>query len=477
MNINKKRLIMGLIIFIIIVGINLTLPNYSKAAYKANIKQYTVKTDEQNLSTEKFVNVGTIQYEQPSPVYDFFDENGNLNVIYTSETNVYWSKFNSNMQAISTIKFAQYYDKSNSPGYMKNLIFNFGNAVYYKKYLYIVYGRQGTGVDNASSEDTMAVVKYDKNGNIVGKITLNAAANCPNTSYKYGTLLPFYPSSNCSLTVNEKDDTLACFFQTHMYNGHERAGLFFIDTNTMEWVSNQYETNEQYLNKYNGIRGYYSSHSMSQRIIATSDGGYLLADQNDASNRGLLITKVEPDDNGNLNGLIFRMINFREGGNFSHGYNYTHLIPGNLIELSDGYMYIGAMERTLDLNYGYSINESWDLFVQKYDKDLIHKETTKDAQMFNTTPISATGNRPTENVYGSLFLNGTEKNYGIKWLTNLKNKKMVVDVNAVKIENDKTVILYELLDLKEESSGGYSYTNKKGEVYYIIIDKERKDNI
>lgn len=71
MNINIKQLFMILILLIIICGFVLLFPNVSNAAEKANIKHYTIKTEEQNLSTEKFVNIGTIHYEQPSPVYDF----------------------------------------------------------------------------------------------------------------------------------------------------------------------------------------------------------------------------------------------------------------------------------------------------------------------------------------------------------------------------------------------------------------------
>ena len=40
----------------------------------------------------------------------------------------------------------------------------------------------------------------------------------------------------------------------------------------------------------------------------------------------------------------------------------------------------------------------------------------------------------------------------------------------MKLEDDKIAILYELLDLKESSNGGYTNTSSDGEVYYMIID-------
>ena len=436
-----------------------------------NIETYTYTTEENNVSSEILINGGTIQYSKPSPVYDFFDEDGKFNVIYTSEKNVYWAKFNDNMEITNTIKIPQYYDKSNTAEELRDLVYNFGNAVYYKEHLYIVFGREGTTAQNGITEDTMAVVKYDKNGEKVAETKLIAAQNNYFTDYRDGVSLPFFPNGNCSLTINEKDDTLACFFGTHMYTGHDRAGLFFIDTNTMEWVSNQYYADDVNMAKYENIRGYYSSHSMSQRIIATEDGGYLLADQNDASARGLLITKVTPDSNGNFQAVRARMLHFREGGNSSHGYNATHLLSGNIIELSDGYLYVGAMEKTLDLGYSYDINESWNIFVQKYDKEISEDKSIQETQLFDTEVRKATGTKPTENLYGRLFLKGTEQDYGIKWLTDLNNEKTVMQIRAVELENDNVAIIYETYDIEPSNYGNYySYKSSTAQSYYMIID-------
>ena len=462
----KKKIFLIFLLTIILV---LQLAVTSNAA--ANIETYTYTTEENNVSSEILINGGTVQYSKPSPVYDFFDENGKFNVIYTSEKNVYWAKFNDNMEITNTIKIPQYYDKSNTAEELRELVYNFGNAIYYKEHLYIVFGREGTTAENGLKEDTMAVVKYDKNGKKVAETKLIAAQNNYFTDYRDGASLPFFPNGNCSLTINKKDETLACFFGTHMYSGHDRAGLFFVDINTMEWVSNRYYADDVNMDKYENIRDYYSAHSMSQRIIATEDGGYLLADQNDSSARGLLITRVKPDSNGNLQAVRARMLHFREGSNSTYGYNATHLLSGNIIELSDGFLYVGAMEKTLDLGYSYDINESWNVFVQKYNKEFSEDKSIEETQMFDTEPRKATGVKPTGNTYGRLYLTGTEVDYGIKWLTDLNNEKTVMQIRAVELENDNVAIIYETYDIEKSSSGNY-YNEKSlsNEVYYMIID-------
>jgi hypothetical protein len=135
-------------------------------------------------------------------------------------------------------------------------------------------------------------------------------------------------------------------------------------------------------------------------------------------------------------------------------------------------MYIGAMERTLSMEYSQDIDESWDIFIQKYDKNFSENKTVEDMQMFNTETRETTGTKPTTdpNVYGRLYLTGTEKDYGIKWLTELNNEKTVMQIRAVELENDKIAIIYETYDLKSKSDEGYSYIRNTAKIYYMIID-------
>ena len=457
---------------LILIGFFLLVFSTSSFAV-ANIKTYTIKTEERNISSEKLLN-STIQYSMPSPVYDFFDENNIYNVVYTSEENLYWAKFDENMNVTKTVKIKQYYDKSNTDEFLRDIVFNFGNAIYYKGNLIVVYGREGDTPDASSMIEnkycTMAVVKYDKEGNIVDKIEMEAIKNNSTTDWTYGTYLPFSTNCNCSLTIN--DGILACFFGKQMINNHQSCSVFFLDADTLDWVSNRYDASEEDKEKYKNVISYYNAHSFAQRIIPTSDGGFFMIDSGDATYRGLLATKIYKDSNSNFQRKTFKTVHYREGGAGSYGYNSTYSLVGNVIELSDGYMYIGALENTLSRAYGNNINESWNIMIQKYSKDFENAEKVQDVQMFNTEVRTATGEPAEYNGYGRLYLNGTEKDYGIKWLTDLKNEKTVVQLRAVELENDQIAILYELLDLKTSSVGGYTYKSSDGDVYYMIIDKD-----
>ena len=384
-----------IIFLIILLGVFFLLFSTNSFA-AANIETYTIKTEEKNISSEKLLN-STIQYSMPSPVYDFFDENNVYNVVYTSEENVYWAKFNENMEVISTIKIPQYYDKSNTYEPIRDIVFNFGNAIYYKGNLIVVYGREGESTDTESLITnrycTMAVVKYDKQGDIVDELEMPAIENNSQTDWTYGTYLPFATNCNCSLTIN--DGILACFFGKQMINNHQSCSVFFLDADTLEWVSNRYNASEEDKEKYKNVINYYNAHSFAQRIIPTSDGGFFMIDSGDATYRGLLATKIYKDENDNFQRKTYKTVHYREGGAGTYGYNNTYSLVGNVIEVSDGYLYIGALEKTLSRSYGSTINESWNIMLQKYSKDFENTNNVQEIQMFNTE-VRKTEGEPSE---------------------------------------------------------------------------------
>ena len=479
----KRILFIGAISFILIKGSNIY------ASTSANITTYEINTEEITLDTERIINMGTMQYSKPSSVYDFMDEDGMYNSVYTSENNVYWTTFDSQMNAIKTRKIPMYFDKSNSSDFMKDLVFNFGNALYYNENLYIVYGREGyTATSDGFWNVTMAIVKYDKEGNQIAKNDLVGTQLNPTNHWNlgggdwtYGTYLPFYPNSNCSLTIS--NGVIACFFGRQMYISHSSSMMFFIDADSLEFVSNKYYTSDENAKKYEEPGGYYTSHSMGQRIIGTSDGGYISAELGDAgtlgATRGLMISKIYPQEEI-LKVSKNKMLHFSEGGMGSNGYNYTYSSLGNIIELSDGYMYIGSMEPTLSLEYGNSINESWNIFAQKYKPNFWEEDSIGNMQVFNTYVREAQGTPPEDAELGvnaplgRLYLTGDEKDYGIKWLTDFNNEYMTLLVRAVEIEDENIVILYEQLPIEknEDESRGYSLSSTNGDVYYMIIDKD-----
>ena len=200
------------------------------------------------------------------------------------------------------------------------------------------------------------------------------------------------------------------------------------------------------------------------------------------STRGLMLTKIyeyyEEQVSANiLNKSTKKMVHFSEGGPGSYGYNNTYSVLGNLIELSDGYMYVGGLEPVLSRSYGNGINEEWNVFVQKYSKNFYNMNLAEDMQLLKNTSIREASGTPSEyNGYGRLYLNGDEKDYGIKWLTDLKNNSVIL-VRAVKVKGDNIVILWEQFAIKENYSTSGEYqgyvpvNSSKRDMYYMIIDK------
>ncbi len=455
----------------------------NNSVYASNITKYTYETEEVNETTDKFINIGTNYFNKPSTVYDFFDETGAYNVVYTSETNVYWATFDNEMNIVNTRKMPMIYDKSNTAGSYLDLTTNFGNAIYYNEHLFVIYGREhyASSVDQSMTEEelknflnypTMAVVKYNKEGVEVARNELAGTDTNYFTDWSDGTYLPFFPNSGCSLAINN-DGILACLYGKTQFDAHQMSTLFFIDTEDLRWVSNRYKASQEDRDKYLKPTGFFNTHSMFTRIIATEDNGFIFADSGDALKRGLTIGKIFEDINSNLDYKEYRSIHYREGSNETFGYNNTYCTPGNFIEVSDGYLFFGSIEKTLSRQYGDSINEPWNIFAQKYKKDM-HNETSPQAiQVFTQEEERVTvGTQPPESIrHGNLYLNGNEVDYGIKWLTDLESS-IVINLKAVKADNENIILLWEELPYSSTNGGSNTIDSKVGSNYYMIIDKD-----
>ena len=110
-------------------------------------------------------------------------------------------------------------------------------------------------------------------------------------------------------------------------------------------------------------------------------------------------------------------------------------------------------------------------------KDFYQNKTSEEAQMLSTEIRTASGEPAESNGYGRLYLTGDEKDYGMKWLTDL-DKKVITVVRTVKTEDNKIVVLWEQVNIKEwyyqgEQQGytGDDIENNR-EVYYMILDKD-----
>ena len=483
-------------IIVITIAILLIMNTNSNAKVNnllsANLKSYKIETDKSLIDSgyDYSRNSNTLTYVTPNQSYDFIDENGTYNSVYITKNDVFWSKFDKNMNITKTVSWPLYYNinnEENAKAAHKMLTYNFANAIYYNKYLYVMYSRIANGATQEEhyAEKVMALVKYDNNGKQIKAKEYSGVELNPSYNYdNEGTSVPFY-GANCSLAVN--NGILACFFGRNMYMSHQSSMIAFFDLESLEYVSNQRNNNlsTEIQARYYYVTTHYISHSLGQRIIPTSDGQFLMMEQGDAgyrgNTRGLLLTKIyeEHDSQYNLDILkekTLRMTHFSEGGKGSNGYNWLYNVLGGLVEVNDGYIYVGAMEKTLSRAYGNSINEERNLFVQKYSKDFYQNKTAEQAQMLSTKVRTATGEPAESNGYGRLYLTGDEKDYGMKWLTDL-DKKAITVVRTVKTEDNKIVVLWEQVNLKEYEYKGepQGYTaediRENRDVYYMILDK------
>lgn len=449
------------IIFILLIFIILANPVY---AYRANMKTriYDANISENEILVSNENELGIVKdavvYSKPSSVYEFFDENDCINIVYATETNVYWSVYNWKHLLTKTSNTKVIYNKDETDEIYRSLTFNVGGYIYYNKHLYIIYARP---VKNPDS-NALALVKYDNNFNEIDKIQIKAKdVNSNIENDKSGMQFPFY-GANCSLAINQNTNVLAVLFGKNRFDGKQDSSLLFFDLQSMEFLNNT--------EKYKKASSHSVQASLGQRIIMTQDAEFLLAESGDLNKtRGLNITQINYNNQPALTSKI--MFNYKEGKNEVFGNNSTYQVLGNIIELKDSYLYIGASEKTLDVNYGNTINESWNIFMQKYEKTNFESKSVKDLQMFEEPLRRASVANPIKKI-GKLFLNGNEIDYGVKWLTDLDNKSTVVFIRAVKIKNDNIFIIWQETGLKKIGENyGYDYDDTSLPTYYMIVDE------
>mgnify|MGYP006068625241 FL=1 len=389
-------------------------------------------------------------YQEVSPVYEFFDENNNYNIVYEATNNeIHWLKLSDNYQILSNINL-----EMSAP--------LFGNAIYDNGYLYIVYGREGDTYNSI----TIEITKYDTNGKIINNLELlgSETSNVSSTS-SYGTWIPFSYANpgNCSLAM--RDDILVVYFSRLMFNAHQSSCMLVVDTNTMRLKTDGIWKAFQY---YFG-----TSHSFDQRVIVSSDNNIVTIDSGDANaTRGFYLEKTEFIDTNSAYIRKYVPFHFREGSDTPYGYNNTYATMGNIIEVSDGYIYVGASEKTLSLEYSdNNYNEPWNLFVQKYKSDFETETDVTNIHILNENIRLAEGIKPEVN-YGKLFLNANTKDYGVKWLTDYQTDVTIDIVRAINIENDEILIMYEKTPILKEKGENAIADNDNSEIYYIIIDKD-----
>ena len=186
----------------------------------------------------------------------FFDGNGNLNVAFGTNGGVGVLRYNSKMEYQDTL--------------LLNLrLSKFGNITCDDQgNYYVIWGQDDPEKSNAV---VTSASKYSYDGTFLAECTMTGYECVPYfsndvTGDYWGTQYPFY-AGTCSVTV--AGGKLACSYGRKMYSGHQSNYVFYVDCDSMQRIP--------------GDSSFYTvpycSHSFDQRILSTSDGGYLVANQ------------------------------------------------------------------------------------------------------------------------------------------------------------------------------------------------------
>ncbi|MCR5847707.1 MAG: Ig-like domain-containing protein [Lachnospiraceae bacterium] len=307
---------------------------------------------------------------------------------------------------------------------------------------YAVWGQNDTGKKNIV---TLCIAKYDSDGKFIKELALKGFDTRPYSDEKWGTMEPFH-AGNCSIAVS--NGVVAVNYARLMYSGHQSNMIVYAKCDTMERIE--------------GGSTAYTSHSFDQRIMATSNGGFLALNQGDAYSRGFCVTEIA-SHLGRAGELT--SFNFREGANREYGYNETFALMGNAAELKNGYVFTSSSERELSLAPApssgyYGHNDARDLFIQIFNKEF--KFDVDYAYLVAGETRRPTGTKPS-NPKTSLWLTGNEVNKGILWLTKYDKNHFAANPKVVTIDDNTVGIFWE----KRE------YGNKKQKevkTYYAELD-------
>lgn len=436
----KKGLIFGILLFVMM---GLVVPgqisaNAKEAQREASI--YEITTDKITGST-RFDGDWTYSSETPT-VVNFWDSNDIFHVASYNEQILTINRFNADLSFDSSITIENPYS------YFGTICCD--DSEHY----YVVWAQSDEEKEN---KVVTSLIKYDYSGNELGRCEMKGYDCDPYGEWAhvsgqdFGTMIPF-KSGNCKLAY--ANGVICCNYARKMYSGHQSNFVFFVNTETMERL---YENNNVP----------YCSHSFDQDVIATSDGGYLVANHGDANDRGFEIAKInyKTDEKTSISYQEKCIFHFREGANRDHGYNETYAQLGGLCETDNTYVLCGSSEKTLSFdtaptNQAYcGHSEARDLFVQILKKDFYGYIGENMYFAKGVTRVGA-GTKP-ETSLTNLYLDGNEVDYGVIWLTELDEEHYVCNPKVVSVDDGKFVVIWEEL----------SYNELTGESYYEVLDE------
>lgn len=410
--------------------------NASDKGQVAKVDNFTFKTKEQIPSTIS-LNID-FDYDRVSYINEFWGNDGNYHVVYSGKNKVYISVINQDMKLKKTIEIN------------KDLPL-LGNAIQDQDgNYYMVYGKYDTAnLETDSKVGTavvMSIVKYDKDGKQLERLTFKGNETCPYEGTEWGTKEPFN-FGRCNLLIDSKG-ILVCRYGRVMYNGHQSSHTLYVNTKTM--------TKLQYLSPY-------TSHSFDQRVIETSDGGYLFAERGDAYDRGFVVSKWYPYITRIWDIPNFVPFHFRNG----YIYQTTYAILAGIAECSNGYALAGISEKTLSYETDQTkvhpeFNESRNLFLQVFSKQFNSGSSNQSSvQLLKGESRVAKG----QYVSGTGRLENGAVDYGVLWLTNYTGSIYASNPKMLNIGNDQLLLMWE----KKDYNKGW---NQYIESCYMIVSSD-----
>lgn len=281
-------------------------------------------------------------------INEFWGVDGNYHVVYSGEKKIYISILSQQMELLKTLEITK--DLPIVGNAIQDLNGNY----------YIVYGKYDTEGDlsdaDVGTKTVMTIVQYSSNGDLLKGLTYMGKDTFPYGDVGSGTKEPFN-FANCDLII-DKSGVLVCRYGRVMYNGHQSSHALYVNTNTM--------TKLNYVAPYN-------SHSFDQKVLLTSDGGYLFAERGDAYDRGIIISKVSSSTKDMWSYPKFTPFHFRSG----YIYQTTYATIAGIAECSNGYALAGSSEKTLSYENAKNstFNESRNIFMQVFSKDFNSSST------------------------------------------------------------------------------------------------------
>ncbi len=401
------------------------------------VAKIIARVDSFNYSSKELIQSTSIpgigdSSESISNINEFWGINNQYNIAYSGEKYVYICIINEKMVLQKTLTI-----KKDLPIVGNVIQDKIGNY-------YVVFGKYDEADikkdQKAGSAIVMSVVKYDSSGKLLKKVSYIGSETKPFEDIGEGTKEPFR-YGNCDIII-DKDGVLVCRYSRLMYNEYSSSHALYIDTKTMSKLN--------YVAPMNSGTG--------QKVIATTDGGYLMAESRYTGGRGFTISRVYPNTSDLTVIPSFTSFHYRNG----NIYHSTYASIGGIVECTNGFALSGVSEKTLSYTMAKDayFNESRNLFLQVFSKDFTSESTNKkevqllqgDIRSPNDTYIDVGG--------------GCEegaKDYGVLWLTNYTGKYYASNPKMITMGKDKLLFMWEKKLYSVEEGDQYVTS------YYMVV--------